>query len=88
MSDIRTKLARLLAGQSPNAPAARRIISNRTTRDADPLRGSEAVLRAIASGGAGRGTAVSMNVSHGDGTTGKAFLWDVPGFGWDEGEWI
>lgn len=83
MSDTRTKLARLLAGQSPNQRARLVVEAKATTRDVHPTRGSAAILQAAASGVR---EAHSMNVRRADGSSGKAFFWDVEGFGWDEGE--
>ena len=85
MSEILlSRLARALRGQSPQSPSARRIVSQVTTRDLHPQRGSHAILQHAAQGVK---QVTSLNVRRADGSQGRAFCWGVPSFGWGQGEW-
>lgn len=78
------RLARALRGQSPQSGAARRIVSQVTTRDLHPTRGSDAIMQHAAQGVK---QISSLNVRRADGSQGAVFCWGVPNFGWGKGEW-
>lgn len=62
-------------------PEARRIASTRTTRDMHPTTGSASILQAATAGTTARQVS-SLNTDDGA----RAFCFDIPSFGFDEGE--
>lgn len=79
------KLVRALQRQSPQHPEWRRPSEALTSRGAHPTRGSLALRQEAMAGGTPR-LVTSLNVARADGSLGRAFAFDLVGFGFDQGE--
>lgn len=79
--DLANRLNKAVNRQGPQHPEARRICAKATTRDTHPTTGSESIL-AAANAGVGKVQISSLNTDSG----GRAFCFDVEGFGWDQAE--
>lgn len=80
-SRLHTLLHQAVNRQSPQHEEWRRTASRATTRDTHPTTGSASILQAAQSNTAPR-LVSSLNTADG----GRAFMFDVDGFGFDQGE--